>query len=127
MIGGIMIEFNVGVEFSKEPSGRFYTDSDDRSGEAFREKFLHKKLMNLKEKEKITIILDDGIEGYGSSFLTEGFAGIVKYGYMTAKDLLEKLEFSYSDPDFEFYENKIKQYIKEAKYNSKEYKSTVNK
>lgn len=70
------------------------------------------------------IVLDDGVETYGSSFLSEGFGGMVKHGYCKAQDLLEKLEFRYEDPDFKFYESKIKQYISDTKYNSKEYKST---
>jgi len=68
--------------------------------------------------------LDNDVESYGSSFLVEGFAGIVKYGYMKADVLLSILEFQYTDPDFEFYENKIVQYIKDAKYASETYSST---
>jgi len=125
-----MIRFDIGEEFSHDPVGRFYSETSSNnknnmdSGEAFREGKLRPLLQNLTKDEKITFILDNDVESYGSSFLVEGFAGIVKYGYMKADVLLSILEFQYTDPDFEFYENKIVQYIKDAKYASETYSST---
>ncbi|WP_411544802.1 hypothetical protein ACK99G_02900 [Klebsiella pneumoniae] len=55
----------------------------------------------------------------------EGFAGMVKYGYMQANELLAKIEIKYTNPDFEFYKKKIEQYIKEAQFNSKPYEPTA--
>lgn len=122
-----MSVFNIGLQFSQEPSGRYYSDTNKRSGEAFREEFLRKELEALQPDEKITFIMDDGVEGYGSSFLTEGFAGIVKYGYMQASEFKRKIEFQYSDSDFKFYADKIIQYISEAQFNSKKYVPTKPK
>ncbi|CAK6712723.1 MULTISPECIES: STAS-like domain-containing protein [Vibrio harveyi group] len=116
--------FNIGTEFSNEPSGRFYSDTGSRSGEAFREDHLKKLISELQPGEKVTFILDDDVDTYGSSFLTEGFAGMVKYGYITANDLLEKIDFQYEDSDYEFYASRAKKYIKEAKFNSKAYVAT---
>lgn len=116
-------KIEIAKEFSESPLGRFYTDGDS-SGEQFREEILKPKLERLNQGEKIRVILDDGVQGYGSSFLVEGFAGIVKYGYMEAKDLLDKLVFEYSDDDFEFYKQKIIQYVNAAIFNSKTYEST---
>ncbi len=113
--------FNIGQEFSHDPSGRFIDPDGKASGESFREKHLKDLVLSLGTGEKLQIILDDDIESYGSSFLVEGFAGMVKYGYIRSQELLDKLAFSYSDEDFEFYEKKIIQYINEAKYNSREY------
>jgi hypothetical protein len=115
-----MKELNIGKEFSKDPAGRYFTDGDG-NGEEFREHYLKTRLESLQPNEKLKIILDDEVESYGSSFLVEGFAGMVKYGYMYNDELLRKLEFVFSDNDFGFYRDKIIQYIKEAKYNSKEY------
>lgn len=112
--------FNIGQDFSTDPAGRYITDGLG-NGETFREDYLKSLVLSLKPGEKIVFILDDDVESYGSSFLTEGFAGMVKYGYITSKELLEKIEFKFTDEDFEFYKNKIIQYINEAKYNSKEY------
>ncbi|CAH6996589.1 conserved hypothetical protein [Vibrio chagasii] len=116
--------FNIGIEFSNEPSGRFYSDTGNRSGEAFREDYLKNLIAELKPGEKVTFILDDDVDAYGSSFLTEGFAGMVKYGYISTDDLLAKIDFQYSDSDYEFYASRAKKYIKEAKFNSKVYKAT---
>lgn len=116
-------KIEIAKEFSDSPLGRFYTDGDS-SGEQFREEILKPKLLSLKKGDKIEVVLDEGVQGYGSSFLVEGFAGIVKYGYMKPEALLEKLVFKYLDEDFEFYEQKIIQYVKAAKFNSQPYEST---
>jgi hypothetical protein len=108
---------NVGKDFSDHPIGR-YRDDGLESGQVFREDYLIPKLKNLNEGEKLEIVLDDGVEGYGSSFLVEAFAGVVKVGFMRSEELLERLTFKYTDNDFEFFEKKIKEYILEANYQS---------
>lgn len=118
------ITLNIGERFSQTPSGRFYKDMTESSGEEFREEVLLPLLLELAEKQKIEIILDDQVEGYGSSFLVEGFAGIVKYGYMTKAELLNKIEIKFSDPDFELFHDKIFEYIGKASFNSVQYVST---
>lgn len=115
-----MAILNVGKDFSTDPIGRYRTDSK-ASGEAFREDALIPALKKLQPNDKLQIILDDGVESYGSSFLTEGFAGAVKYGYYTKEQLLELIEIKYSEDDFKFYSEKIYQYIKEAIFNSQKY------
>ncbi len=115
---------NLGQDFSLDPSGRYLTDGEG-NGEAFREDCLKKEIQSLESGEKLQIIIDDGVEGYGSSFLVEGFAGMVKYGYITDQELLSKIEIIYNDKDFDFYKNKIIEYIEQAKFNSQEYKPTV--
>lgn len=123
-----MKKFNIGKDFSTDPIGRFRSDSPnspERTGEAFREDYLKPMLKSLSQDEKLEIIIDDGVESYGSSFLSEGFAGIVKYGYMTSDELLNKIEIICSDEDFEFYKKKIIEYIKKSKYRSKIYNRTI--
>lgn len=115
-----MATIDIGSDFSKDPLGRYRTDGD-ASGEAFREDVLLPALKKLVSGEKLTLILDNGVESYGSSFLTEGFAGVVKYGNMTADALLAVLEFQYENPDFEFYKDKIIKYCRESKFKSKNY------
>ncbi len=117
-----MLDLNIGKDFSLDPAGRYSSDGEGNA-EDFREKCLLPMVNKLGKGEQINIILDDGVEGYGSSFLVEGFAGIVKYGYLKGDELLSKLRFSYTDVDFEFYENKITQYIQEAQFNSRENES----
>ncbi|HBV9602016.1 DUF4325 domain-containing protein [Klebsiella pneumoniae] len=119
-----MKTLKIGSEFSKVPRGRYRSDGT-ASGERFREDFLRNRLNSLHSGEKLQIVIDDDVEGYGSSFLVEGFAGMVKYGYMQANELLAKIEIKYTNPDFEFYKKKIEQYIKEAQFNSKPYEPTA--
>ncbi|WP_338570653.1 DUF4325 domain-containing protein [Erwinia billingiae] len=124
VVSKIMNILKIGLEFSKVPRGRFRTDGG-ASGERFREDYLKKRIDDLKPGEKLTIIIDDGVQGYGSSFLVEGFAGMVKYGYIQAKDLMNKLEIIHTNPEFSFYKKKIEQYINEAQFNSKEYRPSA--
>jgi len=111
---------NIGKDFSRDPAGRFRSDGDG-SGEAFREDYLRPRIESLSDNEKLIIIIDDDIEGYGSSFLVEGFASLVKFGYITEQELLKKIEIQYENEDFEFYKNKIIEYIGQAEYDSKVY------
>lgn len=115
-----MKTLNIGKDFSVDPSGRFRADGDS-NGEAFREDYLKAAIESLEANEKLRIILDDGVIGYGSSFLSEGFAGMVKYGYIDKGELLEKIEILYTNEDFEFYKNRIIEYIKQSKFNSSKY------
>lgn len=115
-----MAEINIGTEFSRDPAGRYYTDGAG-SGEEFREEHLLPALKKLSNDEVLDIIIDDDVEGYGSSFLVEGFAGVVKFGHYQGDELLKKINIKFSEPDFSFYKDKIIQYIKEAQFNSKTY------
>ena len=119
--GKTMKTLNIGKDFSIDPAGRFFPDSNS-SGEKFRENCLKEIILTLDPGEKLRIILDDGVEGYGSSFLVEGFAGMVKFGYISSKDLIEKLEIIYTNEDFEFYKDKIIAYIKASNFGSEQYK-----
>jgi len=118
-----MAILNVGVDFDKDPSGRYYTDGP-ASGERFREEFLKPKLGSLSRDEKLEIIIDGEVEGYGSSFLVEGFAGLVKHGYFSKDFLRNRMIIKFSDPDFEFYRDKIWMYIDSARFRSEKYAST---
>lgn len=118
-----MKTLNIGADFSRDPAGRYLSDGEG-NGEEFRESYLKPAIESLAPGEKLRIILDDGVESYGSSFLSEGFAGMVKFGYITGQDLLNKIEISYTNKDFEFYKNRIISYINDAKYDSEEYHKT---
>lgn len=113
---------NIGQDFSQDPAGRFRSDGEG-SGEAFREDHLKPCIDSLNDNEKLVIIIDDGIEGYGSSFLVESFASLVKFGHIKSDDLLRKIEISYENEEFEFYKKKIIEYIGQAVFNSKTYSS----
>lgn len=64
---------DVARDFSKEPIGRYKTDGES-SGEVFRQNLL---IPALRDAEVVQVVLD-GTEGYGSSFLDEAFAGLLR-------------------------------------------------
>jgi len=113
-----MAILNIGRDFGRDPTGRSHHNGP-LNGKVFRERYLKPAILDLGPGEKLMIILDDGVEGYGSSFLSEGFGGMVKCGYKKSDELLRLLEFKYNDPDFMFFEKRIISYIKESRFNSK--------
>lgn len=85
-----MIKISVARDFSNVPAGRFYEDGPV-SGQRFREKVLVPALA----KGQVEICLD--AEGYGSSFLEEGFGGLVRYEGFTESQLRSVLTFESDD------------------------------
>lgn len=128
MIGEVKMKIlYIGEYFSDDPAGRYYTDGDG-SGEEFREEILKPLFSNAqKSLAKVIINIDKNVEGYGSSFLVEAFAGLIKHGYFKKEFIQEYLEVEYNDEDFELYAKKIKQYINEAVFNSVEYNTSKPK
>ncbi|ELB2790989.1 MULTISPECIES: STAS-like domain-containing protein [Aeromonas] len=114
----------IGEQFSDDPSGRFYTDGNF-SGEEFREEIL---IPAMSLHEVIIIDISTKNEGYGSSFLSEAFGGLVKYGYYTSNEVLIKIKIhiSHDKPLYSFFQKRIYDYIKTAVYSSKRYESTKN-
>ncbi|WP_027997078.1 STAS-like domain-containing protein [Simplicispira psychrophila] len=94
-------------DFSPTPAGRFVTDGPF-SGERFRDEFL---VPALKAHDEVEVDLS-GVFGFGSSFLEETFGGLVRKCLFKKTDLLKKMRIKSS---LKTYENKVWQYIKEAK------------
>ena len=85
---------NIAKDFSLYPYGRSKKYSHT-SGEKFREDLL---LPAIEKFEEVTIELD-GTEGYGSSFLDEAFAGLIRVSGFDKRVVLQKLRFvSEDDP-----------------------------
>lgn len=109
---------NVGKDFSEVPAGR-YVDDGPYNGETFREKFLKDVVLNSEKYSlPVKIILDDDVEGYGSSFLNEAFGGLVRKGYAKPEKVLASFLFQYSNEDFSYYKDRIISYINEAEFGS---------
>lgn len=104
-------KINVATEFSTTPIGRYRTDGLF-SGEVFREDVLVPALTDNDH----TIVVLDGIEGCGSSFLEEAFGGLVREHSFTPDALQEKLEISCVDTTFQ---EEIWGYIRSAKKDKK--------
>jgi hypothetical protein len=105
-----MKTIRIATEYSDTPLGRFPADGDF-NGTKFREEFLRPALQS---ESKVIVVIDD-VEGYGSSFLEEAFGGLVRKGYFSAHQLMDKLKIDYKDPDFKLYGDLIWRYIKDAK------------
>ena len=101
---------NIGKEYSRNPSGRYPKDGPN-SGERFRKDILLPILGSLEPNEKLKIILDDDVKGYGSSFLSEGFGGVVRDGHYKASELLSTLILHHDKTDFLFFKERIEKYI----------------
>jgi hypothetical protein len=98
----------IATDFSDAPWGRFPADGDF-CGETFRKKLL---LPALRENEQVEVSFD-GVEGLGSSFLDEGFAGLIKHGEFSQEELKHRLTVTTSNPDFKVYVDLVWHYINE--------------
>ncbi|MGP5562761.1 STAS-like domain-containing protein [Vreelandella alkaliphila] len=78
-------------DFSRRPFGRYMSKFGDRSGEAFREKFL---APNLREKNDVHVILD-GYNRYGPSFIDEAFGGLVRESGFDKEYLRDHLSYEH--------------------------------
>jgi hypothetical protein len=107
------MKYDIGRDFSQVPAGRYPSDGD-YSGEAFREQVLAPAIKNLQNGDKIEIVIDN-VEGYGSSFLNEAFGGAVRKKYISSEQFLKVLKLEYADSDFDYFKDKIIQYIKDPK------------
>ena len=93
--------------YSKEPFGRYSTDGDG-NGETFRKEYI---LPALKEAEVVEIYLDGVNDEYGSSFLVEAFANLIRKEGLSADDMSRRIIFKSSDTSLI---KEIEYYIKEA-------------
>lgn len=102
------IQVHVSKDFNEEPYGR-YPEHGEFNGERFRETFL---LPALKKSKRVVVDLS-GTYGYGPSFLEEAFGGLVRFGYFTAGQLIDKLEIEGNSP---FDVQRAWKYINDAIY-----------
>jgi len=100
-------------EFSPYPSGRFAGDSEF-NGTRFRVEFLEPALRAAKEShQKVTVDID-GVRSFGSSFLEEAFAGLIRLGVYRRDDLRDLLEVRCTKPHLAIFRDTIASYIKNA-------------
>ncbi len=107
----LMTTIEIAKDFSDVPAGRYRKDGQF-SGERFRQEFLVKSLR--KSGEKIVVILD-GVEGYGSSFLDEAFGGLVRDEQFSSDELHKRLEIIAKSESFKIYVDEIWGYIDDAR------------
>ena len=107
-----MTVINIAQEFSSRPIGRYDPADGKYSGERFRKKFLVPALKQSTEKIKIDL---DGLKMLTSSFMEEAFGGLIRREGFNSEEILERLEFNYSDPFDDNYVTEIINDIKEAR------------
>ncbi|MGJ3648923.1 STAS-like domain-containing protein [Sphingomonas sp. GlSt437] len=90
------IAFSIARDFSRNPGPRLKSQGA-ASGEALREA-IKRNLQNFAGR----IVIDlDGTAGFGSSFLDEAFAGLVRKGVLSRADAHRRLAFkSQIDPTY---------------------------
>jgi hypothetical protein len=109
-----MTTISLANDFSPFPGGRFRSDGPF-SGEVFRDDILLPKLREAIDSGEPLILVLDGVAGLPSSFLEEGFGGILRIApEMTAKNILLNLRFEFQNPLFKRYESMISDYVSRA-------------
>lgn len=101
------VKIVIALDWSMSPTGRYERDGESNAT-AFKKRFI---LDNLKAGENFFIDLD-GTDGYGSSFLDEAFAGLVRDNLIAKEEFFQRFTFK-SDEDPSFIEE-IKSYIDET-------------
>ncbi len=79
-----IVIIDIGKDFGRFPGGRLRA-SAKLSGEEFRQRFMEEELKN----DKVLKVLMDNVISYGSSFLDEAFAGLVRHGALKVNSLDE--------------------------------------
>jgi hypothetical protein len=98
----------VAQDFSDTPGGR-YKRLGPASGEEFRD-----HLVQILKSGKDLIVIVDGAEGYGSSFLEEAFGGLVRLGLWSFAELSRRVQVIAQDKSYELYSQQATKYMKEA-------------
>ncbi|MEZ8437599.1 DUF4325 domain-containing protein [Vibrio splendidus] len=80
------------TDYTREPFGR-YIDDGDGNGEEFRTQYIVPRLKLLEGSEVLVIDLDGVEDGYGSSFVVEAFANLIREEGYTYEYLTLNLDF----------------------------------
>jgi hypothetical protein len=101
------------ADFSRYPAGR--TDNDGPfNGTKYRTEYLVPALQAaIVAHDKLRVRLD-GVRSFGSSFLDEAFAGLVRYEGFSVEQLAGILEIEAVAPVYQHYKRLIGTYLVEA-------------
>ena len=101
--------------FSAYPSGRV-PDDGKFNGETFRLKLLAPALRRVIDSGSGKLIVDiDGVRSFGSSFLEEAFAGLIRTGSFTREEVINRIEIRCTKEHLLFFKKTINTYINGAK------------
>ncbi|WP_237479404.1 STAS-like domain-containing protein [Lichenibacterium dinghuense] len=104
---------SVAQDFSRYPGPRYRRDGSF-SGEQFREEILAPALRNAVAGGGRLHVLIDGVAGYGSSFLDEAFAGLLRNGF-SFRDVQNHLSIEAETPRFAAHRVRADRYIDEER------------
>ncbi|EGR2225735.1 STAS-like domain-containing protein [Vibrio parahaemolyticus] len=102
------IDYLAVTDYTTEPYGRYFEDGHG-NGEEFRTQYI---LPRLKNCDKLVINLDGVEDEYGSSFIVEAFANLIRKENMTYTDLKMKITFESSNDEWKA---EIDRYMREAR------------
>lgn len=109
----MLMQIDVAKQFSPYPSGRFTADGTF-NGQRFREEILVPALRHAQsDGGKVTVDID-GVRSFGSSFLEEAFAGLIRTGSFTPDELTALLEIECTKAHLAFFKDSILSYINDA-------------
>ena len=108
-----MLTIELAKEFSSTPGGRFKSMGPN-SGEEFRE--ILRKALARRPPQDVVVILD-GAEGYGSSFLEEAFGGLIRKGLVDAADAFGRLKIVAKTKPYQTYALEAITYMEDAARN----------
>ena len=105
-----MKQIRVAEQFSEFPLGRVPEDGPN-NGEKFRKVLLVPALQN---DDQVVDVFLDGTKGYPSSFLEEGFGGLVRSEGFSVDELTRRLRITAIAPEYQTYVGEIWEYIAQA-------------
>ncbi len=105
-----MKQIRVAEQFSRYPLGRV-PDDGPNNGQKFRETLL---VPALRCNDEVVEVFLDGTKGYPSSFLEEGFGGLIREAGFSYLELKSRLKIRTIAPEYHTYVGEIWEYIAQA-------------
>lgn len=107
------IMIDIGSEFSPYPSGRFPKDGQF-NGERFRLEHLAPALEKAIQAGSKVVVNIDGVRSFGSSFLEEAFAGLIRLKTFEKGVVLKHLVVRATKPHLRFFQDEIQDLLSTA-------------
>lgn len=100
-------------DFSPYPSGRFPVDGEF-NGQRFRDNWLVPAITDAQRGHEKVVVDIDGVRTFGSSFLEEAFAGLIRLRKFNRQQVNELLEVRCTKPHLTIFKDTIASYIRDA-------------
>ncbi|MER8626351.1 STAS-like domain-containing protein [Mesorhizobium sp. M1143] len=110
------MKIDVAQEFYTYPAGRFPEDGA-HNGQLFRDEYLVPRINEIIARglsEELTIDID-GVRSFGSSFLEESFAGLIRNGIFPKEVVKRIIRIHCTKPHLLFFRDMIVSLIEDAR------------